>query len=134
MTKEERRYNALSFALALSKEVGLTCPACITDMAAKFDAYLESGTVATAHLSDIPEDGNELAGEVGEACNVMKKLERVRLGIAGSTDTVEHLGEELADVIICVDLIAEVFGIDLWAAVRSKFNATSDKLGLPVHI
>jgi len=50
--------------------------------------------------------GNELAGEVGEACNVVKKLERERLGIAGSRDTVEHLAEELADVVICADLIA----------------------------
>lgn len=50
--------------------------------------------------------GNELAGEVGEACNVIKKLDRELLGIAGSRDTREHLAEELADVIICVDLIA----------------------------
>ena len=27
--------------------------------------------------------GNELAGEVGEACNVIKKLEREKLGIKG---------------------------------------------------
>jgi NTP pyrophosphatase (non-canonical NTP hydrolase) len=49
---------------------------------------------------------NELAGETGEACNVIKKLERERLGIRGSRDNVEHLGDELADVMICVDLIA----------------------------
>jgi NTP pyrophosphatase (non-canonical NTP hydrolase) len=45
--------------------------------------------------------GNELAGEAGEACNVIKKLERERLGMPGSRDTVAHLAEELADVIIC---------------------------------
>lgn len=78
--------------------------------------------------------GNELAGEVGEACNVLKKIERERLGIAGSRDTVEHLAEELADVIICVDLLATAVGIDIDAAVRAKFNATSEKVGLRTRL
>jgi NTP pyrophosphatase (non-canonical NTP hydrolase) len=74
--------------------------------------------------------GNELAGEVGEACNIIKKLERERLGIRGSRASVDHLAEELADVVICVDLIAMHFGIDLDQAVARKFNATSEKVGL----
>lgn len=78
--------------------------------------------------------GNELAGEVGEACNVIKKLERERLGIAGSRDSKAHLAEELADVIICVDLIAMAEGIDMDAAVRAKFNATSEKVGLRTRL
>lgn len=78
--------------------------------------------------------GNELAGEVGEACNVLKKLERERLGIAGSRATVDELLEELADVIICVDLIAMELGIDLEDAVRYKFNKTSDKVGLETKL
>lgn len=78
--------------------------------------------------------GNELAGEVGEACNVIKKLERTRLGLKGSTDTVEHLAEELADVVICVDLIAMQTGINLSRAVRDKFNATSEKVGLKTRL
>ena len=85
------------------------------------------------HLS-LSFRGNELAGEVGEACNVIKKLERERLAIAGSRDTVEHLAEELADVIICADLIAMAEGIDLDAAVASKFNATSIKVGLNTRL
>jgi NTP pyrophosphatase (non-canonical NTP hydrolase) len=78
--------------------------------------------------------GNELAGEVGEACNVLKKLERARLGLAGSRDTVEHLAEELADVIICCDLIAMDLGINLDLAVAEKFNATSEKVGLATRL
>ena len=78
--------------------------------------------------------GNELAGEVGEACNVIKKLERERMGIRGSRDTVDHLAEELADVIICTDLIAAAYGIDLDAAVARKFNATSEKVGLKTRM
>jgi NTP pyrophosphatase (non-canonical NTP hydrolase) len=83
---------------------------------------------------DLSFKGNELAGEVGEACNVIKKLERERLGINGSRDTVEHLGEELADVIICVDLIAAKLGIDLSKAVVNKFNLTSEKVGLTTKL
>lgn len=78
--------------------------------------------------------GNELAGEVGEACNVIKKLARERMGIAGSRDTVSHLAEELADVIICCDLIAAGEGINLAEAVIDKFNATSVKVGLDTRL
>ena len=74
--------------------------------------------------------GNEMAGECGEACNVIKKLERERLGIRGSRATVDELASELADVIICADLIAMMEGIDLDAAIAAKFNATSEKVGL----
>lgn len=75
----------------------------------------------------------ELAGEVGEACNVIKKLERERLGLVGSRDTVEHLAEELADSVIVLDLIAQRYGIDLFGdAVPRKFNATSRKNGFTV--
>lgn len=79
---------------------------------------------------DLAYRGNELAGECGEACNVIKKLARERMGIPGSRDTLEHLAEELADVIICVALVADSEGIDLAKAVASKFNATSRKVGL----
>lgn len=48
---------------------------------------------------------NELAGEVGELCNVLKKLQRERAGIDGSRTTVEELQEEIADVVICCDLL-----------------------------
>ena len=78
--------------------------------------------------------GNELAGEVGEACNIIKKLERERLGIRGSRATKEQLAEELADVQICIDLIAMHEGIDLDAATIAKFNATSEKYGLATRL
>lgn len=74
--------------------------------------------------------GNELAGEIGEACNVIKKLERERLGLVGSRATIDDLAEELSDGVICIDLIAMDLGIDLGRAIASKFNATSQKRGL----
>lgn len=78
--------------------------------------------------------GNELAGETGEACNIIKKLARERLGIRGSRATVQELADELADVVICADLIALAEGIDLDAAVAAKFNATSAKMGLVTRL
>lgn len=83
---------------------------------------------------DLSFRGNELAGETGEACNVIKKLERERQGWRGSRATREQLAEELADVIIVADLIALDLGIDLGEAVRAKFDATSAKYGLNVKI
>lgn len=78
--------------------------------------------------------GNELAGETGEACNIIKKLERERLDIKGSRATKKQLAEELADIIICADLIAMHEEIDLEQAVRDKFNATSEKIGLKTRL
>lgn len=79
---------------------------------------------------DLAFRGNELAGETGEACNVVKKLERERHGWRGSRATLDDLAQELADVVICADLCAVTAGIDLDAAVVAKFNATSAKQGL----
>jgi len=83
---------------------------------------------------DLSFRGNELAGEVGEACNVIKKLERERLGIRGSRDTVEHLVEELCDVVICAYLIGMEINVDLTPHIAAKFNETSRKLGLTVFL
>lgn len=78
--------------------------------------------------------GNELAGEVGEACNIIKKLERERFGMVGSRDNVEHLAEELADILICLNLIAIAVDVDLVEATKAKFNKTSEKYGLKTRI
>lgn len=78
--------------------------------------------------------GNELAGEIGEACNVLKKLERERLGLVGSRATLDDLAEELADGVICIDLIAMDTGIDLGPAVERKFNKTSVARGLATRL
>lgn len=78
--------------------------------------------------------GNELAGEVGEACNIIKKLERERLGMRGSRADIDQLAAELADVVIAADLVAMEVGINLNEKVAEKFNATSNKYGLPVKM
>lgn len=49
---------------------------------------------------------NELFGEAGEAANILKKLHRERVGVPGSRAKKIDLAEELADVLICLDLFA----------------------------
>lgn len=85
-------------------------------------------------VPDLSFRGNELGGECGEAQNVIKKLERERQGWRGSRATKDDLADELADVVICADLCAVTADIDLGAAVRRKFNATSDKQGLSIRL
>ena len=74
-----------------------------------------------------------LAGEVGEAANIIKKLNRFRDGIPGNTETVQvltsKLGEELADVYTYLDLLCQSQGIDLRKEVESKFEKVSKKMG-----
>ncbi len=74
----------------------------------------------------------ELGGECGEALNIVKKLEREKLGIKGSRATVEQLASELSDILICIDLLAMEYNINLPHALRNTFNATSVKQNLSV--
>lgn len=80
----------------------------------------------------------EFSGEAGELLNAVKKLYRLRNKIAGNRDTeadlVENLIDEMGDVIITLDLLAECYGIDLEIAVRDKFNKTSKKVNIDVTI
>ncbi len=76
----------------------------------------------------------ELGGEVGELLNVVKKLHREALGWRGSRAAPEDLSNEIGDVLICLDKLAAHFSIDLASATANKFNATSEKVGLPQRI
>ena len=78
--------------------------------------------------------GCALAGEVGEACNIIKKLARERLGAVGSRANYTQLAEELADAVIYIDLIARKAGINLDEAIRAKFNQTSTKYDLGARL
>jgi NTP pyrophosphatase (non-canonical NTP hydrolase) len=76
-----------------------------------------------------------LVGEVGEAANIAKKLNRVRDGIPGNDKTPEQLrldlADELADVDIYLDLLYQAAGIDRERAIIAKFNRSSQKVGYP---
>jgi NTP pyrophosphatase (non-canonical NTP hydrolase) len=58
----------------------------------------------------------------GAALNIGKKLARQRMGLRGSTTSIDALAMELADIVLTVDLLAEDAGIDLGEAIRTKFN------------
>lgn len=77
---------------------------------------------------------NEMVDEADKAANEIKKLVREEIGICGACTTTEKLAEELADVIICVDLVAAIFDIDLIDAVTKKFNKTSDAVNIDVKL
>ena len=72
-------------------------------------------------------------GELGEAANVLKKLNRVRDGVPGNKETAEalrsKLASELADAYIYLDLFCQSQGIDLREAVLKTFDAKSAQIG-----
>jgi NTP pyrophosphatase (non-canonical NTP hydrolase) len=72
-------------------------------------------------------------GELGEAANVLKKLNRVRDGIPGNKETPEQLREkfahELADAYVYLDLLCQSYDIDLENAVNEVFEAKSEQIG-----
>jgi NTP pyrophosphatase (non-canonical NTP hydrolase) len=74
-----------------------------------------------------------VTGEVGEAANVIKKLNRVRDGIPGNKETESELramlADEIADSVIYLDLLAQSVGLDLETIRDAKFAKTSEKIG-----
>jgi NTP pyrophosphatase (non-canonical NTP hydrolase) len=76
-------------------------------------------------------------GELGEAANVAKKLNRVRDGIPGNRESADDLraklARELADTFIYIDLLAQSAGIDLSVTVPEVFNAKSEQIGSPIR-
>jgi NTP pyrophosphatase (non-canonical NTP hydrolase) len=80
---------------------------------------------------------NELGGESGEAQNAVKKMARSLMRMRGGVsaqEAREMIAEELADVIICADRVAELCDINLAEAVFRKFNKTSIKYGLKIRL
>jgi hypothetical protein len=80
---------------------------------------------------------NALAGEAGEACNIAKKMSRIRYGAAHwnkSTDLDirtlrDRLLREIGDVVIYADLLAQREGSTLEECVRLAFNEKSAEIG-----
>lgn len=73
------------------------------------------------------------AGELGEAANIIKKLNRIRDGIPGNSETYGELramlADEIADTAIYLDLLAQAAGFDLDTIRDAKFAKTSEKIG-----
>lgn len=88
-------------------------------------------------LEDLLFRTTELGGEVGELQNFVKKYARHLNGWRGGMSYEEVKGpmaDELADIVICVDRVAEAMGINLGEAVVDKFNKTSRKQSLGTYL
>ena len=82
-------------------------------------------------------------GELGEACNVVKKLNRHRDGIvrsfkfksmASERELLDKLRQEVGDTVLYLDLIGHYNGFTLEEAAVEVFNAKSEELGYPVQL
>lgn len=79
---------------------------------------------------------NAIAGELGEAANLTKKLLRHRDGVAGNYKPEDQdvfalhrrAARELADAIIYAGLAIQRLGFDTSDVLKSVFNAKSDQL------
>ena len=72
-----------------------------------------------------------VTGELGEYANLRKKVER---GDFTLEEARPMLADELADVVIYLDILASQLGVNLGEAVMSKWNRTSEKVGAPIYI
>lgn len=76
-------------------------------------------------------------GELGEAANILKKMNRLRDDIKANNEhdkdlieLIKRFRSELADVFIYLDLMCQASGISLQQAVIDTFNAKSKELKL----
>jgi len=74
---------------------------------------------------------NAVLGELGEAANIIKKIER---GDFTLDEARQILAKEFADVQTYLDILAYKSGIDLGRATVNKFNEVSDRNNTPIHL
>lgn len=83
---------------------------------------------------------NAMCGETGEAANIVKKIRRNETSIGSSYNTpktkelIPKLAEELADIVIYADLLADQAGINLENAIIDKFNKVSKAQNFPERL
>ena len=74
-----------------------------------------------------------LTGELGEAANIVKKLNRARDGVPGNKKTEQELRDdlrrELGDVFVYLDLLAQSLGFNIAEAAIEVFNSKSHEIG-----
>ena len=100
--------------------------------AARAKIWKYTGTDADTFMA------TELAEEVGEVLGAVKKLHRSRYGIVGNKKTEQelsqNLSEEIGDVMVCLDRLSNLFGIDIEQVTREKFNAKSKEVGIDIFV
>lgn len=84
------------------------------------------GELAHCETWGLAQWSNATLGELGEAANLIKKIER---GDFTVDEVRQHLGGEFGDVLSYLDLLAYAAGIDLGEAVLQKWNEVSERIG-----
>lgn len=74
---------------------------------------------------------NAVLGELGEAANIIKKIER---GDMTLDEARPSLAKEFADVQTYLDILAFRAGVDLGAATLQKWNEVSERVGSTVRL
>jgi NTP pyrophosphatase (non-canonical NTP hydrolase) len=71
-----------------------------------------------------------VAGEAGELCNWVKKMER-----GDNIPAIKHeIAMEAADIVIYLDMLCFHQSIDLQGAIIKKFNEVSDRANSPIKL
>lgn len=70
-------------------------------------------------------------GELGELANLLKKLRR---GDVTLDEIRGAVADEIADVLIYLDLLAFQVGVDTTRATIDKFNRTSERVGSGIRL
>lgn len=74
---------------------------------------------------------NAVCGELGEAANLIKKIER---GDYTLEEKRHDLANEFADIVTYLDILAIRAGVDLGDATVAKFNEVSERVESTVRI
>lgn len=74
---------------------------------------------------------NAVCGELGEAANIIKKIERGDFTLDEARET---LAREFADIVTYLDILAMRSGVNLGEATKKKFNEISLRVGSDVYI
>lgn len=69
-----------------------------------------------------------VAGEVGELCNLIKKMRR------GEDIPLADVGREIADSVAYLDLLATRLGLNMGEVTRLKFNEVSARIGSVIFL
>jgi NTP pyrophosphatase (non-canonical NTP hydrolase) len=81
-----------------------------------------------------------MAGEAGEVCNAVKKLRRLADGNNTAKDpqtesaAIRQIGEEIADTVIYLDLLAARLGLDMGEEIQQKFNVVSQRMHSEIRL
>jgi NTP pyrophosphatase (non-canonical NTP hydrolase) len=108
--------------------IGLDLDALRGANAARLPLYYENGCPEWKNLS---QWSNATLGELGEAANIIKKIER---GDFTLDQARPMLAKEFADVLCYLDLLAMHAGVNLSEATVNKFNEISERVGSDVHL